>query len=102
MSKPAPAAPIDQIQRDFQRFHAANPHVLEDLEHMAAAWFDKGHPSISIGMLFEALRWLSGIETTGDVYRLNNNYQSRYVRLMIARRPEWAHRFQVRELTAAA
>ncbi len=102
MQDSAPPTPFDKIQREFERFHKENPHVLAELEHMAGAWFDKGHPSVSISMLFEALRWLSGIETTGDPYRLNNNYRSRYVRLMIARHPEWEDRFQVRELAAAA
>ncbi len=88
----------DKIQADFERFHEQNPKVLERLEDMARRWFAEGHQSIGIGMLWEALRWFTGIETQGDAFRLNNNYRSRYVRLLIERNPEWADRFQVRAL----
>ncbi|MBB5833445.1 hypothetical protein [Kribbella italica] len=68
---------------------------------MARNWFEQGHSSVSIGMLWETMRWLTGIETTGDIYRLNNNYRSRYVRLLIERNPSWETAFRVRELRAA-
>lgn len=90
---------IDKIQRDFERFHRENPHVLERLEALAAKWFET-HGAVGIGMLFEVLRWEEGIVTEGDAFRLNNNYRSRYVRLMIERNSEWEHRFQTRILGA--
>ncbi|MEU7905858.1 hypothetical protein [Actinoplanes sp. NPDC049118] len=88
------------IQRRFETFHAEHPEVLERLEKMAGEWFDLGHPSISIGMLWEAMRWLDGVNRPEPV-RLNDHFRSRYVRLLLQRRPEWESRFQVRELRAA-
>lgn len=49
-------------------------------------------------MLTEVLRWHHGRATVGDEFKLNNNFRSRYVRLMIARHPEWASAFTLREL----
>jgi uncharacterized protein YbaP (TraB family) len=92
------------IQRRFEAFHQANPHVLTTLEDMARKWFDQGNAQVGIGMLWEAMRWLAGTQTNVnqlDLYRLNNNYRSRYVRLMIQRNPQWVDRFHTRELRAA-
>jgi uncharacterized protein YbaP (TraB family) len=78
--------------------------VLTTLEDMAQKWFDQGNAQVGIGMLWEAMRWLAGTQTNVnqlDLYRLNNSYRSRYVRLLIQRNPEWADRFHTRELRAA-
>jgi len=58
-----------------------------------------GHPAVSIGMLWEAMRWLDGT-TTAEPTRLNDHYRSRYVRMLIDKHPEWEARFRVRELRA--
>lgn len=92
----------DTIQRRFERFHKTNPQVLAKLEKLAEQWFAAGHDKVAIGMLWEALRWQEGVSTVSeDSYRLNDHYRSRYVRLLIERRPEWADRFALRELRAA-
>lgn len=89
------------IEKQFERFHKDNPHVLEHLERLARQWLAAGHDSLGIGMLWEVLRWQTGITTKGDPFRLNNNYRSRYVRLMIERNPSWDECFQTRSLRAA-
>ena len=88
------------IQARFERFHAEHPEVFARLEKMAGDWFDRGHPAVSIGMLWEAMRWLDGTHTD-DPLRLNDHYRSRYVRLLVEQHPEWESRFRVRELRAA-
>lgn len=88
---------VDEIQKKFERFHAENPHVLETLERLAAEWF-VNHSTVGIGMLFEVARWVENVDTGGDAFKLNNNFRSRYVRLMIERRPEWEYSFETRAL----
>lgn len=91
------------IQSRFERFHEANPHVLDRLENLAESWFDRGNEKVAIRMLWEVLRWSDGLEVNrgSDTYKLNDHYPSRYARLLVERRPEWAGRFRVRELRAA-
>lgn len=89
------------IQKDFERFHRENSHVLLELEELAREWFDAGNKVVGVKMLFETLRWKSGIQTAGDPYKLNNNYHSRYVRMLIERNPHWVNRFKTRALRAA-
>ncbi|WP_308013806.1 hypothetical protein [Streptantibioticus parmotrematis] len=86
------------IQQQFEEFHRLNPWVLRALESLTADYLDRGARRVGIGMLFEVLRWRYAAATEGDDFRLNNNFRSRYVRLLIQRHPTWAAVFEVRTL----
>ncbi|WP_172387162.1 hypothetical protein [Streptomyces sp. MNP-20] len=88
------------IQQRFEAFHALNPWVLRALARLTGDCADKGFSRISIGMLFELLRYQYGAATRGDEFALNNNFRSRYVRLLLTEHPEWAPLFEVRALRA--
>lgn len=90
------------IQMEFENFHAANPQVLDELEDLALKWFRAGHNKVAIGMLWEVLRWRRGLLLIGvGDYKLNNNYRSRYARLLLNMHPEWITSIETRELRAA-
>ena len=93
--------PNASIQIRFEAFHALNPWVLRELERRTAECVNGGWKRIGIGMLFELLRFRYGQATRGDEFRLNNNWRSRYVRLLLERHPEWEPLFEVRALRAA-
>ncbi|MGW2022035.1 hypothetical protein [Streptomyces decoyicus] len=87
------------IQAQFEVFHQLNPWVLQALESLTGDYLKRvGQARVGIGMLFEVLRWRYAAATAGDEFRLNNNFRSRYVRLLIERHPEWAPAFEVRAL----
>lgn len=92
-------APEATIAERFAAFHAANPHVADALESLAAEWLDL-HPRIGTKALVERLRWESGISTHGDPYLINNDFTAHYGRLLISRHPEWDGRIPTRELRA--
>lgn len=73
----------------FAIFHQKNPHVADALEFLARQWLAAGNHKIGMKALFERLRWESGIQTSADVYRLNNSYVAFYARLLIERHPIW-------------
>jgi hypothetical protein len=89
------------IQTRFNLFHQANPWVLAAFERLTVDWLAKGHTRVGIGMLTEILRWQHGRRTVGDPFKINNDYRSRYVRLMLERHPEWEQAFETRELRAS-
>lgn len=91
----------ETIQQRFESFHKLNGWVLEALERMTVDYLERGHKRVGIGMLTEVLRWQYGRQTTGDAFKLNNSYRSRYVRLMVERHPEWDDVFEQRVLKAA-
>lgn len=88
----------DPIDARFVEFHHANPHVYARLVAMARQWRNAGHDKCSIDMLFHLLRWEHGIATTGDQFRLNDHFTSRYARLIAANEPDLSGLFNTRTL----
>ncbi|MER6010146.1 hypothetical protein [Streptomyces bluensis] len=79
-------------------FHTAHPLAFEALEELTAQRVAAGGGQIDIKALFEPLRWSLLHMSRSEPCRLNNNYTSRYARLLCARHPERAGAFQQRSL----
>lgn len=91
------------IQMKFEEFHANNPHVYKLIMRFIGEAKRRGFKHYTIKGIFERVRWHMNIETyaTGnDEFKLNNNFTSRYVRLIEQRHPELTGFFRTRELTA--
>ncbi|MFF3056376.1 hypothetical protein [Streptomyces sp. NPDC057909] len=88
------------LDERFDNFHAVNPWVYEALERLTAQWVVAGGGRIGVKALFEQLRWLSPELANGEPLQLNNNFTSRYARLLRARHPEWCDVFELRRLRA--
>ena len=88
------------IDRQFEDFHHGNPHIFESLRHMALDLKARGVTHYGIATLFEVLRWQSDMQTNDEPFKLNNNYRSRYARLLMKREPRLAGFFSLRELRA--
>lgn len=86
------------LDKKFWAFHKENPQVFTKLEELALQAFTRGRKKIGIGMIFEVLRWNSHMSTTGDNYKLNNSYRSRYVRILIDKHPEYKDLFETRKI----
>jgi hypothetical protein len=91
---------IDRLQRAFEAFHAANPQVYATLVRLARGYFTAGR-HVGIGHLWEVMRWQRWVETRGDFFRLNNNWRSRYARLIMEQEPDLAGYFETRRLRSA-
>ena len=70
------------LQEHFQIFHQANPRVYAILVSLAWQAKDAGHKHLGIGLLWERMRWEMMLDTQSEEHKLNNNYRSRYVRLI--------------------
>jgi hypothetical protein len=86
------------IQKDFEKFHLENPHIYEMICKLAREWKKSGHEKASIKMFFEVIRWKRGVSTKNKDYKINNNYHSRYSRLIIDQEPDLRELFEVRKL----
>jgi hypothetical protein len=90
------------IQERFEQFHDENPQVYIALVKLAEQWFATGRRKVAIGTLWEVLRWQTAVQTTGESgYSLNDHFRSRYARLLMRDRPDWAGRFNTRALRSA-
>lgn len=88
------------LQEKFEIYHRANPHVLPLLVKFVDEAVASGRKHYSINAIFERIRWHMDIETTGDDFKLNNNYRSRYVRLLEQEHPEYVGFFFKRALSS--
>lgn len=91
------------IQKRFELFHAANPWVYDELLGLITQMRSRGRRRLGIGMLFEVLRWNWYLQTDDPTseWKLNNNYRSRYARLIIEDFPHLEGFFELRALKAA-
>ncbi len=88
------------IQERFERFNRLNPWVFQAIERLASDWFSLGRKRMGIKMLWEVVRWQYARSTVDPAcdFKINNNYHSRYVRLLIEKHPEWIGMFETRKL----
>ena len=94
-SAPAPKT----IQERFLDFHGRHPDVFVELVRLARQVRSRGR-KVGIKTLWERMRWSFEIEIGTD-WKLNNNFTSRYARLMIEKYPtEFSGFFETRELKA--
>ena len=96
----------DELERKplaerFADFHQAHPEVYAALVRLARQGHDAGARRLGIAQLFEVLRWewvLSALPASNEAWKLNNDYKSRYSRL-IMQNEEWAAGiFEIRRL----
>lgn len=88
----------ETIDHRFRAFHTANPWIADELEKLADVEYRHGDGRIGIKYLIEVLRWNYRRATTGQPFRISNDYSSRYARLLVDRRPEFVTLFETREL----
>lgn len=91
-------SPPSVIDTAFWDFHTNNPQVYRKIVVLTKQAKDAGHRKIGMKMLFEVIRWEHLVHTRHDNFALNNNYTSRYVRLLADYHPELADMFEQRTL----
>ena len=89
---------MGKIDEQFWQFHRENPKVYEYLKQLSLELRMRGVQSYSINSLFEVLRWKKALATDNDDFKLNNNFRSRYARLLMKEEPELEGFFEVRSL----
>jgi hypothetical protein len=87
-----------QIDAEFWKFHQSNPHVYDWLVTTARQLRAAGHRTFGMKAVWERLRWETVIRTSGFDFKLNNNYTSRYSRLIMNTEADLAGFFPIRKL----
>lgn len=92
-----PRSPADH---KFLEFHNKNPQVYFELVKLAREAQGKGHRKISIELLFNVVRWERMMRTDdpNSTFKINNNYKSRYARMIMLNEPGLQDIFEVREM----
>lgn len=89
-------SPVTDTERNFIKFHTANPHVYMALLALALRAYNAGVTKLGIGALVETLRYSASLQTQGDAYKINNNYRPLYARMLVENSPELANLLELR------
>lgn len=87
------------LEEKFLDYHAANPQVFSEFVKLAERAKAEGRRHFGAKFLLEKIRWDSPVAAQ-DLYKVNNNFPSRYVRLLAKTRPDLAIMFATRKLKA--
>jgi hypothetical protein len=88
------------IQDRFEEFHRNNPKVYDLIVFYSRAALKSGREHYGMASIFERIRWHMYIETrsSDDDFKLNNDFRSRYARLVMEREADLSGFFELREL----
>lgn len=91
----------DGIQARFEAFHVKHPEVYLELVSIARRLKSKGRTHYSMDSLLHVVRYHRDIEGTEEGgYKLNNDFTSRYARLVMETEPDLVGFFETRGLRA--
>lgn len=87
------------IDESFFEFHKSCPLIFDLFYTYAKEVMDAGIKHYSMDAVMHRVRWHLSIETKGDDgFKINNNYSSRYSRLLTKFHPEFKQFFRKRKL----
>lgn len=91
------------IQERFAAFHKANPWVYRALVREARSAKERGLRRVGIGFLTELLRWKYAEQSrdANSAFKINNDYRSRYARLILDTETDLHGFISLRELKTA-
>jgi hypothetical protein len=102
IADPKPSEMRDTIEERFRQFHFDNPDIYKHIVKLTLEQYRRGRERLGMKALWEQIRWhiaLGTIRIKGE-YKLNNNYTSRYVRMLIEQYPAYRGLFERRRLLA--
>ena len=91
--------PSDPIEEAFRDFHARHPEVAEYMTGLSFDLLYRGRNHYGVKAVYERARWHFQVEKDmGEEFKLNNNYHSRYARLIMRENPQLEGFFELRKL----
>jgi hypothetical protein len=87
------------IDEKFFKYHEKNPHVFDLFYKYTMEVKAKGFDHYSTDAIMHRIRWHRMIETDiNERFKMNDNYTSRYARLLVEKYPELDGFFRNRQL----
>ena len=71
---------------EFIDFHLDNPQIWYMYKQFASDMVHTGHKKLSSEMLINRVRWETMINTTDNIFKINNNHKPYYARLLLSTR----------------
>jgi hypothetical protein len=85
------------LREKFEDYHTQNPQVYELFKKFCYQLIERGFDHYSANAIFERIRWHVNVETTGDEFKMNNNYRAFYARMFMEEHPLYNDFFEIRQ-----
>jgi hypothetical protein len=87
------------LDEKFFEYHHKNPHIYYLFEKFAREIKRSGQARYSMRTIMHRVRWHIDVDTIGEnQFKMNNDYSSRFARLLVRLNPEFAGFFRMRKL----
>jgi hypothetical protein len=87
---------MSNIEKNFKDFHKNNPDIFDLFTQYAKEIRAAGFERYSANAIFERIRWHKDIQTSGDRFKMNNNYRAFYARKLMKEDPSFQGFFAIR------
>jgi hypothetical protein len=93
----------DSIQEQFERFHASHPEIYQEFCHIARKLLQHGRSHYRSKAIVEVIRYHRALseKSETELFKINNNYSSRYARKLMEVDDRFRNFFELRELRSA-
>ena len=85
-------------KQDWWKWHCANPDVWLYFERFSLEAISRGRTKISHWLIINRIRWEVNIVTTGEDFKISNDYIAFYARLWNARYPQYKNLFTIKKM----
>lgn len=87
-----------EIVDKFFKFHEDNPKVYDLFVMFAEKLESARRRNYGSHAIIEQIRWHTGVETKGEEFKISNNHQVCYCRLLMIKKPNFVGFFRIHGL----
>jgi len=82
----------------FNEFNRNNPKIYELFQRFTLEAINKGHTKLSAWLIANRIRWETMIVTTGEDYKISNDFIALYSRKFMKDYPQYDGFFNIKEM----
>lgn len=91
----------DDLKKQWWEWHLRNPEFYKMFERFTFEAISKGHHRLSAWLIVNRIRWETMIVTTGDDYKIRNDYIALYSRYFMHKNPQYKGFFKTKLMKRA-
>lgn len=85
------------LSERFEIYHKENPHIYRQFVIYTIHAIESGYKNFGSQMIFEKIRWETGVVSKNSDFKINNDYAAFYSRLFMNDYPSYNGYFRVRQ-----
>ncbi len=86
------------LKEKFDIWNEENPEVYKLFCKFTFQAIERGHKSLSAWMIVNRIRWETSVVTTGDEYKVSNDFVALYARKFMGDYPQYDGFFRVKKM----